>query len=157
MDERAKRLLVHYGILSGIVMVMFVVLLVFVLLTRNRWYSGLADTVQYVLNQDSHTQYTVAEPLVLDSVLSVSSAVFALKESTDVAVIVRVPTMYGSYPGVFVYNGTQAEFKGFACLTGLVQEQFAGTLLNVHLEYWNQQIAKIVHATRKETVDESQK
>ena len=157
MDERAKRLLMQYGILSGIVTVMFAVLFASVLLTRGRWYSGLADAVQYVLSKDPRSQYKVAEPLVLDSVLSVSSAVFSLDDSADVAVIVRVPTMYGPYPGVFVYDGARAEFKGFACLSGVVQEQFTGAMPDVRIEYWSRQAAKIARAVRKEDSDEGQR
>ena len=133
-----------YGIFTGILIVMLGFLICFSLLSRSSWENGLRKTVQKTL-EASGESYVAGESVPLGSALSISACAFQLEgelQEQSYAVIIRVATLYGPLPAVFVWTSGDetARFVSFASLSGKAAEKVYDSAQKSQLNYWSQRI-----------------
>ncbi|WP_294429962.1 hypothetical protein [uncultured Treponema sp.] len=154
IDDERKRTFLKFSVIFGMVFGMTVILAVFTLVSRNSWKASLAFEVQNVLDSYSDSQFTVSNALQLNSSFSTSAAVYSLlKKDERVAgkyygVIVRVPSIVGPLPAVFIYReGGGVTFAGYAIDNGKASDTVKLQLSTNVLRYWEDMIPKIVAKT----------
>lgn len=147
-----KLILKKYGIFFGLVFGMAVILFCFVLLSRSPWKHGLAQTVQDTLNYYYPDSYMVGEYHDIESSLSTSAAVFTVKpkkanttELSAYCVLLRIPTIAGAAPGVFLYSVRYgAHFVGYAIDIGKADDVLSFDMQKSTIHYWQKQIPLIL-------------
>lgn len=155
MEESAKKNLKTYGIFFGIIIFMSAVLIASILYARESWQKGLASEVQSVLDSYEDEKFIVDKYVDVGTLASTSAAVYSLikvggeqRKSSDsyYGVIIRVPSIVGPVPAVFVCNGNKADdvmFVGYAGdfgkAKGVLEFKNSGGIIN----YWRSMIPKI--------------
>lgn len=155
MEESAKKNLKTYGIFLGIIVLMTAILIVSILYTRESWKKGLADEMQSVLDSYTDEKFIVDRYVEVDSLVSTSSAVYSLLKVESglrksnvpyYGVIIRVPSIVGPVPAVFVCNGNNVDdvrFVGYAGdfgkAKGVLEFKNSSGIMN----YWRQMVPKI--------------
>lgn len=154
IDNETKKILKIFSIFFGMIFGMCMLLVIFTVLARNSWKSGLALEVQHVLDSYPEAQYTVGKYLELDSTLSTSTAVYSLLKKDDrknqkyYGIIVRIPSILGPVPAVFVYNeNTGVRFAGYAIDNGKASDTVGKQISNSVMNYWEDMIPKIISKT----------
>lgn len=154
LDNETKKILKLFSIFFGMIFGMCMLLVLFTLLARNSWKSGLALEVQNVLDSYPEAQYTVGKYIELDSTLSTSTAVYSLLKKDDrknqkyYGIIVRIPSILGPVPAVFVYNeNTGVKFAGYAVDNGKASGTVGKQISNSVMNYWEDMIPKIISKT----------
>ena len=154
LDNETKKILKIFSIFFGMIFGMCMLLVIFTVLARNSWKSGLALEVQHVLDSYPEAQYTVGKYLELDSTLSASTAVYSLLKKDDrknqkyYGIIVRIPSILGPVPAVFVYNeNTGVRFAGYAIDNGKASDTVVKQISNSVMNYWENMIPKIISKT----------
>ena len=154
LDNETKKILKIFSIFFGMIFGMCMLLVIFTVLARNSWKSGLALEVQLVLDSYPEAQYTVGKYLELDSTLSTSTAVYSLLKKDDrknqkyYGIIVRIPSILGPVPAVFVYNeNTGVRFAGYAIDNGKASDTVVKQISNSVMNYWENMIPKIISKT----------
>jgi hypothetical protein len=152
IDQDTKKLLRDYGFLVGFLIIISGILVPFILLNRSSWNSGLAERVEFVLDEKMPHTYRVGTPVRLQSALSASAAAYTLIDIQDTGrtesygIIVRIPTFYGPQPAVFVCNHTgSVHFIGYAVPQGKITNTLSGyTDSDPRITYWKLQIAQML-------------
>lgn len=155
LKEDIKKHLTVYGTFLSFVVLTFAVLTTLTLLARNSWKTGLANEVQAVLNENYPDGYTVNKFIELDSLLNTNAAVYSLikkgASNSDrfYGVIVRIPSVVGPLPAVFIYNeGTQVNFVGFATDVGKANDLVNVKMASGNMNYWESMIPKIIKKSK---------
>lgn len=153
--EDVKKHLIVYGTFLGFIVLVFAILITLTLLARNSWKTGLANEVQNVLNDNYPDGYTVNKYIELDSLLNTNAAVYSLikkgASNSDrfYGVIVRIPTITGPLPAVFIYNeDAQVNFVGFATETGKANDLVNIRMASGNMNYWESMIPKIIKKSK---------
>lgn len=151
LDNKSKRILKNFLIFFGLIFGMAAILVIFSLAAGNSWKIGLAVEVQSVLYSYPDGQYTVGKNLELKSALSTSSAVYSLikkderKNEKYYGIIVRIPSVLGPLPAVFIYNDSKGvSFAGYAVDNGKAEETVDIRIANSIMSYWEEMIPKII-------------
>ncbi|AEE16805.1 hypothetical protein [Treponema brennaborense] len=149
-----KKLSIDYGLCMAVIVVLFVLVFVLALFSRQAWNGGLQKQLVSVLSQSHPGEYIVSDPLPIDNPFSVSAAAYQLMPVSSAArgtrygVIIRIPTLYGSLPGVFVYTeNAGAEFVGIAGFSeDSAKEQAVAASLadSVQISRWEKRIPVIL-------------
>ncbi len=144
-----KMLLVKCGIFCGILAGFFAVLVLFTLLGRNSWKNGLKKETAQVLKENGVENIELGNWVKIRSALTVSVSVYEAfgenSESEKYAVIVRVPTLYGPVPAVYVYSAPDSvEFIGFSHIAGKTNAHIKDNSINSQIEYWKNRIPAVV-------------
>ena len=159
MDELAKKNLRSYGMFLGIIVFMTAVLIFSILETRGAWQKGLAAEMQSVLDTSGDGKYIVDKFVPVDSVMSTSSAVYSLLKvgtaSKDeyYGIIVRVPSIVGPVPAVFVCSEHDLDnpvFIGYAGDFGKVSDMIEFKYSSGIMNYWQGMVPKIVRKAHVE-------
>ena len=154
LDHETKKNLKTFSVFFGMIFGICVILVLFTLLSRNSWKSGLALEMQRVLDSYSEAQYTVGKYVELSSSLSSSTDVCSLlkkderKNQKYYGVIIRIPSILGPVPAVFIYTeDSGVTFAGYAVdngrAEGTVSKQISSNVMN----YWENLIPKIIEKT----------
>ena len=148
-DFSSKEMLKKYGIFSAFIAIFFLILFLLTLFSRSSWNDGLQKQTQTVIDSYAEKLYVVTSPVHIDSPFATSAACFSIRnrktEQTGYAVILRMMTIYGPIPGVFVWEpGESAHFIGFACLSDRVSQHLQKNLPNSRIQYWQKRISQIV-------------
>lgn len=154
IKAETKKNLIVFSTFFGIIIAFTVLLVIFTLIARNSWKNGLAIEMQRVLDSYPEATYTVSRNLQLDSALSSNVAVYSLlkkderKNQMYYGIIVRIPSLLGPLPAVFIYNeNSGVSFVGYAIDNGkaevIVEKQISSTIMN----YWEDMIPKIIKKT----------
>lgn len=152
MPNDIKPILKKYGIFFGVMFGMTALVLCFILLARSSWRHGLAQTVQEALNISYPDSYVVGDFKEISSSLATSSAVFAVKpkkanttELSAYAILVRMPTIAGAEPALFLYSSRYgAQFVGYALDTGKAADVLNTDVQKSAIAYWQKQIPIIL-------------
>lgn len=153
ISAEKKKHLISFSIFFGIIFGLTVILVTFTLVSRNSWKAGLAMEMQHVLDSygNGSAHYTVGKNIVLDSTLSTSAAVYSLLKKDDrkngsyYGVIVRIPSILGPLPAVFVYNDVSGVFfAGYALDNGKASDAVDIRIENNVMNYWEKMIPTII-------------
>jgi hypothetical protein len=131
-SNRAKKMLLDYGILAGSLGVLFLVLFSLTLAARGAQEQGLRAQTQGVLDRVYPGEYLVEGLVEGAAALEAANATalcFELKPKLGkdfsqqrLALIMTMGTIFGPLPGVFLIQAGEVSFAGFALYT----ESFAG-------------------------------
>ncbi len=153
MEDFAKKNLRDFGIFFGIIVFMTAILIFSILQTRESWKKGLAVEVQTVLDAYAGEKYIVDKFVAVDSAISTSSAVYSLlrpgTNSKDrcYGVLVRVPSIVGPVPAVFVCGEGEFDnptFIGYAGDFGRVGDMLDFRSSDGIMKYWQGMVPKII-------------
>ena len=138
-----------FGIFIAVITFFFLVIVSLVMISRNPYEKKLANEIQVVLDEYNPNKWTVGEKIDLKSSFSYSGAMYHLvsKNGSDknYAVLIRINTLYGPLPAVFVYNKNKGtEFIGFQGLHGRVKNILLSNYSSIRLKYWINKIPEIV-------------
>lgn len=154
IDHETKRILKSFAIFFGMIFGMTALLVTFALISRSSWKKGLALEMQHVLDSYSAAQYTVGKNLPIESGLSTGAAVYSLhkrgeqKNERYYGVIVRIPSILGPLPAVFVYSELLGVFfAGYAIDNGKASETVGRQISSNVMKYWEDMIPKIIRKT----------
>lgn len=149
-----KTLLIKCGIFCGILAGFFAVLVLFTLLGRNSWKNGLKKETSQVLKDNGIENIQLGNWVKIKTALTVSVSVYeAISENTEntenemYAVIIRVPTLYGPVPAVYIYSDKNgAQFIGFSHIAGKTNSHIKASSENSQIEYWKNKIPVILNS-----------
>lgn len=141
MNYGPKKSLVQCGAFIGIVCAFFLVLSLFIVLSRGNWERGLRRAVQNVLPS---SEYSVGKMLRMEEdggnfacFEFLHNSDGALREfSEGLALVMRVTTYYGPLPAVFVREGGETRFVGIAYLSSSVAEEFSDADRSRSMDFW---------------------
>lgn len=145
--------LIRFGILSGIIVVLFGLLFLFVFLGSGSWKKGMSTVIQNALDKNS-IGLTVFD---MDSIQSGSNSTvvsFSLTENGKLSpkhgVAVRMSTLYGSLPIVYLFDArTQtATFLDALDIDGVAKKSIVASLKQSQIYHWEKRIPKIMRTAR---------
>ena len=149
-----KRLLITFGVFTGLLLVFFAVLVLFVSAGRASWERGLTAQVAGVVREQA-LEYELGSLEAVSSPFAVSCAAVPLYNAGSreaVAVILRVATLYGPQAAVYLYRdgATEAEFLTFLTLNEKTEQAIRSSAANSQLAYWARRIPRILATGREE-------
>ncbi len=151
-DAKYKKQLIQYGIFVGMLFLVFFILMLATLAGRESWAYGLRGQVAEVLGRsDVEINFSLGQLEAVNSPFAVSLAAFPLIEDDGQqpagrhAVIIRIPTLFGPVPAVYLYEEGQktATFIGFATLNGRVAGIVEANARYTQIAYWGKRIPAI--------------
>ena len=149
LNLRTKELWRVYGIFTALLVVMLTAAGGAVKLSSARWERGLRSVVEKTLSGNTDFNGKVGRFVRIKSSFSLSAALFELEpplsDGADYAIVIRVQTMYGPFPAVFVYgkeSGTR--FIGFASISGRVKRLLEDNDSDPRIRYWTAKIPAIM-------------
>ena len=152
--ENQKKFWRIFGCFIGIIVFFLAVLVGMIKLSEKKWDSGLRESVQNVLDEKNPGIWTVGNSVPLNSPFSTSAALFELRSSESAekyyALIIRITTLYGHMPAVFVYSGSKgAEFAGYSAVQGRVKKLLEENYADSSISYWLERIPSVIQASEK--------
>lgn len=155
MTERfSKEALQEYGIFAGSIVLLGLLLSVTVIFSKGMWRNGLKGEVSRVLEESGNGMWRVGDFIELDSSLSLSAACFRAtsKSESGYVCVVRMQTMYGPVPAVFILNERYAaRFAGIAGLHGNIERAIENGAAKSQIRYWARRMSDIVREKEKKS------
>lgn len=158
MEDKTKENLRVYGIFFGFIVVMTVILILLVSFSRDSWKKGLAVDIQNVLNENNENSYIVDKYVTVDSLISTSSAVYTLLKvganpsEKYYGIIMRVPSIIGPVPAVFVCSASNVndlQFIGYSGDYGKTNDMIDFKISSGIMNYWKDMIPKITEKIKE--------
>lgn len=155
MDLKYRQELIRYGIVMGMLCVLFGLMVLFILVSRPSWRNGLRAEVEQVLEMSDPGEFIVGDFELLSSPVSTSCAAYSIQSKSTGeslhAVIARVTTLYGPVPAVFVCGNESglAVFKGFADLHGVSVRHVEDNSRASQIYYWQRKIPVMLSKVNK--------
>lgn len=158
MEDKTKENLRVYGIFFGFIIFMTAILILFVSFARESWRKGLALDIQNVLNENNENSYIVDEYVAVDSLISTSSAVYTLLKvgaspsEKYYGIIMRVPSIIGPIPAVFVCSANDVNdlhFVGYSGDYGKTNDMIDFKISSGIMNYWKNMIPKITEKIKE--------
>ncbi|MCK9168971.1 MAG: hypothetical protein M0P01_01000 [Treponema sp.] len=151
-ENSSKKLLKQYGILAGIIVGLFGLLTGIIVLSENKWHTGLREEIIDVLEEKAPGEWIVGEYVGINAPIALNSVCFQVRRKDNgarkYAVLIRIETIYGPLPAVFLYNDKSvAKFIGIAGLHGRVQKVIEDESDDARINYWIKRIPDIVRNT----------
>lgn len=149
LNLRTKELWRLYGIFTALLVVMLTAAGGAVKLSSARWERGLRSVVEKTLSENTDFNGKVGRFVRIKSPFSLSAALFDLEpplsDGADYAIVIRVQTMYGPFPAVFVYGKeSDTRFIGFASISGRVKRLLEDNDFDPRIRYWTAKVPAIM-------------
>ena len=151
--ENQKKFWRIFGCFIGIIVFFIAVLTGMIKLSEKKWTSGLKNAVQNVLDENEPGVWKVGNSIPLDSAFSTSAGLFELR-STESAekncvLIIRIATLYGHMPAVFIYSNRGVRFEGYAAVHGRVKKLLEEKYADSSISYWIERIPSVIETAEK--------
>ncbi len=151
LNDEVKTILKKFGFFFGIIVVFAAITLTMVIVSRGSWERGLAISMQDTLNRMYPDTYVVENYIPLNTSLTVSMGVYKVKskrgrtsELNYTGIIIRIPTITGLEPAVFLYSKRQGiKFIGYAVPYGKNKLLFDNENNRAVISYWENQLPSI--------------
>ncbi len=149
LNDKQKLLLKNLAIFLGFCLLNIGILTGSIFSSKGFWYKGLQKSVQKTLNEYSPNTYRTKEFIKLQSGISLNCASYEclnLRTNQDcVAVILRIPSITGAAPAVFIYNHDGSVlFAGYAVKNGRAQNLMNPKFASGNIEYWIKKLPEIL-------------
>lgn len=148
LSERNKKILIKVAILFGAFVVAGGILTGMIFLAKGFGKTGLKAKIEQTLEIYEPDSYTVGDFVKLKSHLSAETAVFKCRKArggqTLYAVILRMSTLAGPCPAVFVCSQNSADFAGFAIDNGKAEAILNPSFNELHIQYWKDSLSSIL-------------
>ena len=140
---------ISYGVLVTFFLIVLVILSLVTIFSKRRREVLLKQKIESVFSDEQKEKWTLGSAQKINVPMGVDSACFRLNGSPEknaYAFVIRVQTLYGPYPAVFVYEeGQGVSFVGVINLNGRVRSLVLET--DASIQYWIRQLPYMV--TRK--------
>ena len=146
-DRFSKEALQEYGIFAGCIVLLAVVLSVAAIFTKGAGQAGIKTEIARVLEEAEPGVWHIGDFVDFDAPVSSSAACFSVKggSGSGYACIVRMETMYGPLPAVFISDGRHtARFVGIAGLHGRVYAAIESGGAKSQIRYWAERIPRLI-------------
>ncbi len=152
--ENQKKFWRIFGCFIGIVVFFLAVLVGMIKLSEKKWNSGLKVSVQTVLDNKNPKTWAVGNSVPLNSPFSTSANLFEVRSLDSAekyyALIIRITTLYGHMPAVFVYNNARgAEFIGYSGVQGRVKKLLEENYADSSIAYWLERVPVVIQEAEK--------
>ncbi|MGI5091252.1 hypothetical protein [Treponema socranskii] len=146
-DRFSKEALQEYGIFAGCIVLLAVVLSVAAIFTKGARQAGIKTEIARVLEEAEPGVWHIGDFVDFGAPVSSSAACFSVKGGSvsGYACIVRMETMYGPLPAVFISDGRHsARFVGIAGLHGRVYAAIESGGAKSQIRYWAERIPLLI-------------
>lgn len=146
-DRFSKEALQEYGIFAGCIVLLAVVLSVAAIFTKGAGQAGIKTEIARVLEEAEPGVWHIGDFVDFAGPVSSSAACFSVKGGSvsGYACIVRMETMYGPLPAVFISDGRHtARFVGIAGLHGRVYAAIESGGAKSQIRYWAERIPRLI-------------
>lgn len=138
-----------YGCFLGILVVLFMSLWGINLITKQKWESGLKKNIQTVITANLPDNWILGNPVPLNSPYATSACLFELRNKDNAekyyAIIIRITTLYGHMPAVFIYNKSSGPvFVGYSAVQGRIKRLLEENNSDSSISYWLEKIPRII-------------
>ena len=138
-----------YGIFFGLLFGFATILIVLTLLVQPSWKRGLASELQTALDAYYPDTYTVGSPIDLHSLYTTGCGAYSVHSTESAqaltAVVLRIQTLAGATPAVFLYETQQGvRFIGYVVPAGTSAAIFEKNTSIKGLQYWERQVELIL-------------
>jgi len=144
-----KKFFTNYAFFLLILLVVFGILIYPSIVSKKSWNNNLRVSVQNVLDESQNGIWKVGAVIDIDKPIATSCAAYNITNKTDnskaSAVIIRITTLYGPLPAVFIYNNDEVTFAGYSSLHGRVKNQLMAGISDKRREYWQKKIPDILN------------
>lgn len=152
LNEEIKVALKKFGFFFASIAVFAAFTLTLSIVSRSSWEKGLAVSMQDTLNKFYPDTYVVENFIRVNSSLSVSSALYEVKskrgrtsELNYTGIIIRIPSITGLEPAVFLYNKNRGmQFIGYAVPYGKDTPLFDPENNRAVISYWEKQLPYLI-------------
>jgi len=127
-----KEFFTKYGIFSGIIAALLLILIYTTIASRSSWNSNLKHSCEVVLEENESGIWSVGSPIEIKNPVQLKGACFGARNRTSgemyYVFITRVPTYYGPLGAVFTCSlDGEVSFHGYTSLHGRIR---------THLNYY---------------------
>ncbi|MCQ2585508.1 MAG: hypothetical protein MJ185_07950 [Treponema sp.] len=145
----SKEFFIKYGILSGILAGILLILIYTTLISHSSWNNNLKYSCEKVLEENESGVWSVGSPIEIKSPVSMKSGCFGARNRTNgemfYVYITRVPTFYGPLGAVFTCSlDGQVTFHGYSSLHGRILTQINNSKYDIRLKRIMERIPDIV-------------
>lgn len=139
----------RYGIFVAILVVIFGILIYTICFSQRSWTQNLKSAVETVLEEKDPNTWTVEENIKIKNPFTMNASCFEVRnrKSGDLykAVIIRVQTLYGPLPAVFMLDDdNKVSFVGYSSLHGVIASQLINNPNSKRVEFWLNKIPTII-------------
>ena len=157
-----KRLFIRAGILSGIFCVIFGLLVVFSVMASKSWRLSVRDSLLLHLNADGNQTYEVGDPIHISSSISYNCVLYPLSakgtpKDYDYAAVVRIASIYGPLPAVYLCRGNNVEFGGFLGMEESVSKKISLSVEHSQVKFWGNKVVNILDVNLNEKKEDGSK
>ncbi|MBQ9539658.1 MAG: hypothetical protein IJU95_10360 [Treponema sp.] len=148
-----KKQLIQFGIFTGFLVVLFALTALFSVLSANHYRQGLRDVLADTLKSRGYEDIELDELYEIKNPFAVSAQVCTVSGSGySHAVIIRITTMVGPVPAVFLYDSSsnKADFICYLTLGSRVERMLLDSTKHSLLEYWALRLPAIISAPFEE-------
>lgn len=140
-----------YGLFVLLLLILFGIIFGFSFLSKKSWQNGLKEQIQTVLANSTKEKFTLGDYVYLNSPFDTSCAMYTYKNANGskkgYALILRMQTIYGPQPAVFLYtSGKEAQFVDFVSFGGKAKQQIQAVSKDAQIAYWCKRIPEIIQA-----------
>ena len=144
-----KDFFIRYGIFVAILTILIGLLIYPIKVSQKFWTHNLRTTVEKVLDERNPNTWTVENSVNINNQFTTNAACYDARnrKTGDVykAMIVRIQTLYGPLPAVFLIdNNREVDFVGYSSLHGVVNEQLMNNTNSKRIKYWIEKIPTIL-------------
>ena len=150
-----KKQFIQFGIFIAFLVVLFAVTAVFAALSSSSMSRGLGDCVRAALDGNGYEDVVLEAPYEINGPFSVTASVYAISGSRySHAVIIRLTTMVGPVPAVFLYDGSsaRADFLCYLSLSRRVERMLLDSTRHSLIEYWALRLPEMIPVAEEEVV-----
>ncbi|MBO4533262.1 MAG: hypothetical protein J5726_06140 [Treponema sp.] len=146
-----KKFFTNYAFFLLILVFVFGILIYPVLASKKSWSVNLGNSVQKVLDEYENGRYKVTGAVEINKPITTSCAAYTVNDTTANktvnAIIIRITTLYGPLPAVFIYDPSaysdKVVFAGYSSLHGRVRTQLTYDSPDKRREYWQKKVPDI--------------
>lgn len=149
-----KEFLRVYGIFIGMLAFFFLASIVMIRLSDSFWRTGLRAAVESVLEEKQPGRWKVEQQMRIHSPFSMSAAVYRVRDAEDgsrgFAAVVRIATLYGPVPAVFVCGRDgSVSFMGCSAVRSRIKLLVEERPHSLSVNYWRARLADIISVSEE--------
>ncbi len=148
-----KKQFIKFGLFIAFLIVLFAVPAVISALSYRSTRNGLKESLVAALKEHGYEGLAVTDSCELQNPFAVAAAAFSVEDSPySYAVIIKLTTMAGPVPAVFLYDtaSPKADFVCFLTLGKRVERFLSDSTGLSLIEYWAHRLPQILSASDRE-------
>lgn len=144
-----KEFFIKYGILSGIIAGILLILIYTTLVSHSHWDNNLKYSCEKVLEENEKGVWAVGSPIEIKNPVQMKSGCYGARNRKNgemfYVFITRVPTYYGPMGAVFTCSlDGEVTFHGYSSLHGRILNQINQTKNDIRLKQIMERIPEMI-------------